>query len=499
MERLSSGLRINRGADDPSGLAITQGMKAHFRGIDVALENAQEAMIYLSARDRLMEEQLQMAMRLKELSVRAANEATLNDSDLSKMNDEAQSLIAEIDKMGKYFSMNGSVSEGGTGGTQFLFGPGELDVVWVFDRTGSMGDYIGQMDTLAADMFNQFTSRGFSLRMAAVGYEGWNNVAGPVPAGTITLGQYNANPGQRSIEVSNGFTLTDDPDAFRTQASNISTSGGLEQGMDAVVEAVEMFSDAGNANGFALRPDAQRVVLLITDADSDDQGTAPGDVDASIEAQVSAALTANNVSLIYAGNLNESGLFLGQQDQDYVGIANGGSVLLDNHAGAATGDTWVDSVVTSLSAYGGDYELSFQVGPDNLTEDRVTFEFRTITARTTKLSGVTLTSASAAQASITVANAGIEYIAEERGSTGAAMHRLEAIIDDLTAERINTTAAQSKIADTDFASTASAMTKQQIIFNSAAAAGVQANASPVAVLNLISEQNIGTGGGLLNL
>lgn len=498
MERLSSGLRINRGADDPSGLAITQGMKAHFRGIDVALENAQEAMIWLESRDRLMEEQLQMAMRLKELSVRAANEATLTASDMSKMNDEAQALIAEIDKMGIYSSMNGSVDDSGTGGTQYLFGPGELDVVWVMDGTGSMTNYTATITTAATQMFNQFSARGFDLQMAAVSYTGsLPNYPPAINPATITLGFGGANNSLRAATLGNGF-VTDDI-AFAGQVGGlIDIFAGSEQGMDGVVEAVELFAPQ-------FRPDAQRVMILITDADSDDQGRGDGagenyNVDASLEAQVTAALNSNNVSLIYAGNLNELGVGqIGNQEQDFVAIANGGSVYLDDYLLGAPTTTWVNDVVRMVGAYGGDYEWSFQIGPDNVADDRVTLEFRTITASTTKLSGVTLTSAAAAQNSITAVDNGIEYIAEERATTGAYMHRLESIIDDLTAERINTTAAQSKIADTDFASTASAMTKQQIIFNTAAAAGVQANASPVAVLNLISEQNIGTGGGLLNL
>jgi flagellin len=511
MERLSSGMRINRGADDPAGLAISESMRAHYRGIDVAIENAQEALIWMEGRDRLMEEQLKMAMRLKELSVRAANEATLTDSDRQKMNDEAQALIAEIDKVGKYSSMNGSVDSGGTGGTQYLFGPGELDVVWVFDRTGSMGSYITAISNAANTMFTQFKAKGFDLRMSAVGFNGTSLGAPPVAAGSVTLGNY-GNAADRAI-TQGDFTFYSDAVSFTSGGQGVdalTTAGGTERGMDAVVEATERYTAGTPGDAFTFRTDAQKVIILITDADSDDQGSTgsgnPVDVDASLENQVLSALNASGITCMYAGNVDEN---LGNpfylRDSDYEAIANGGSFDLDPYYNptpapfdlVVPATTWVNQVTSALSAYGGDYEWSFQVGPDNLSEDRAAFEFRTITARTTKLSGVSLTSVSAAQNAISTVDAGIEYIAQERATTGAYMHRIEAVINDLTAERINTTAAKSKIADTDIAETATGMTKQQIILNTAVAAGLHANATPSAVLNLISEQGVGQDNALL--
>jgi len=106
-EKLSSGLQVNRGADDPSGLAILTSMKARTGGLTTANQNAQDCISFLQLRDSAMAEINDCINRIRELAVRAANEATLTADDRQKMQAEAGSLVNQINKINATVKFNG--------------------------------------------------------------------------------------------------------------------------------------------------------------------------------------------------------------------------------------------------------------------------------------------------------------------------------------------------------------------------------------------------------
>ncbi|OQA90756.1 MAG: Flagellin [bacterium ADurb.Bin236] len=100
-ERLSSGLKINRAADDPSGLAIRDGMNAKARSLSTAIANVEESIRMTRIMDSSMATIGDILVQLKSLAVRASNEAVLRDdcSDRTKLNSEARALVKEIDQI----------------------------------------------------------------------------------------------------------------------------------------------------------------------------------------------------------------------------------------------------------------------------------------------------------------------------------------------------------------------------------------------------------------
>jgi flagellin len=143
--RLSSALFINRGADDPSGLGIGKGMASRIRGLRTANTNLQDTVNFLRLRDAAMQEVNDILLRLKELSVRASNEATLTNSDRKKMTSEASSLIQALDQINMETKFNElkvfgpSVTEIGAGNFGFYQGAIKtvsIDLKAIYDRTG---------------------------------------------------------------------------------------------------------------------------------------------------------------------------------------------------------------------------------------------------------------------------------------------------------------------------------------------------------------------------
>ena len=115
LERLSSGLRINKGADDPSGLAIAKGMEAQIGGIRTAVLNSEDGISMIHTADGSLAETHDILMRMRDLAVRASNQATLTTMDLSRINDELQSLKAELSRKSQAVTFNTKILfSGGT-------------------------------------------------------------------------------------------------------------------------------------------------------------------------------------------------------------------------------------------------------------------------------------------------------------------------------------------------------------------------------------------------
>jgi len=106
MERLSSGLRINRAADDAAGLAVSEVMRSQVRGMNVATRNAQDGISLVQVADGAMGTAQDMLQRVRDLAVQASN-GTLTDTQRSNLDKEVQNILTEINKVGTDTDFNG--------------------------------------------------------------------------------------------------------------------------------------------------------------------------------------------------------------------------------------------------------------------------------------------------------------------------------------------------------------------------------------------------------
>ena len=107
MEKLSSGKRINRAADDAAGLSISEKMRAQIRGLLQAARNAQDGISLIQTAEGALDEVSNMLVRLKELAVQKAN-GTYNDEDKANLALEMDSLAEEIQNIFTNTKFNGS-------------------------------------------------------------------------------------------------------------------------------------------------------------------------------------------------------------------------------------------------------------------------------------------------------------------------------------------------------------------------------------------------------
>jgi len=106
MEKLSSGYRINRAADDAAGLAISEKMRYQINGYNQAMRNAQDGISLIQTAEGALTEVHAMLQRINVLATQAKN-GTLNDEDRNKINLEVKQLLDEIDNIAKTTKFNG--------------------------------------------------------------------------------------------------------------------------------------------------------------------------------------------------------------------------------------------------------------------------------------------------------------------------------------------------------------------------------------------------------
>lgn len=122
MERLSSGLRINKAADDAAGLAIASRMTTQISGMNQAARNANDGISLAQTAEGALAELTNNLQRIRELAVQAANDSN-SDGDRAALDDEVQQRLAEIDRIAAQTSFNGRrVLDGSFGTATFQVG-----------------------------------------------------------------------------------------------------------------------------------------------------------------------------------------------------------------------------------------------------------------------------------------------------------------------------------------------------------------------------------------
>ncbi len=120
MEKLSSGLRINRAGDDAAGLAISEKMRGQVRGLDQASRNSQDAISMIQTAEGALNETHSILQRMRELTVQAGNDTNTVD-DRGEIKLELTELTNEIDRIAGQTEFNTQKLLNGTGGTAGKF------------------------------------------------------------------------------------------------------------------------------------------------------------------------------------------------------------------------------------------------------------------------------------------------------------------------------------------------------------------------------------------
>ncbi|MTH55062.1 flagellin [Bacillus mangrovi] len=214
MEKLSSGLRINRAGDDAAGLAISEKMRGQIRGLDQASRNSQDGISLIQTAEGALNETHDMLQRMRELAVQS-NNGTNTAGDLTEIQKEITELSNEITRVGNKTEfntktlLNGSLGVQGANGTttiaqysaagiSFDFGGADTGETFTFARTGTTltltGTNSGKAQTLSlsdttamkAGTTLNFDSLGVKMSFAADVNLATGVNAGDIAADTVT-------------------------------------------------------------------------------------------------------------------------------------------------------------------------------------------------------------------------------------------------------------------------------------------------------------------------
>jgi flagellin len=155
LEKLSSGLRINKAADDAAGLAISEKMKGQISGLDTASDNAENGVSLIQTAEGSLSESQSILQRMNELAVQA-NNGTNSDTDTGKLQDEADALAKDLDRISSTTSFNtknvlGEAGDNATGSLYAAAGitlqiganSGETMNISLSDLTGASSSDLG--------------------------------------------------------------------------------------------------------------------------------------------------------------------------------------------------------------------------------------------------------------------------------------------------------------------------------------------------------------------
>ena len=144
LERLSSGLRINRAGDDAAGLAISEKMRAQIRGMKQAIRNAQDGISVIQTAEGALTEVHNMLNRMRQLTVQAGN-STLTGGDKDKLHAEFELLSAEITRIAGTTEFNTMILLTGEFGPNATSGPGKIVLQIGANAGQTLKVYIGDM------------------------------------------------------------------------------------------------------------------------------------------------------------------------------------------------------------------------------------------------------------------------------------------------------------------------------------------------------------------
>ena len=431
-EKLSSGYRINRAADDAAGLTISEKMRKQIRGLDQASTNAQDGVSSVQTAEGALTEVHSMLQRMNELAVQAANGTNSKESDRQAIQDEIDQLTTEIDRVAETTKFNEIYLLKGdsNGGTKNVFMKGH-DAGLKGTLTDSAKSATFVMDDLEAGDKVTIAGKEYSIGSTVAEAKASFAAAGKDEKVTVDGVEYTVaeNAGAANAGA-NKIVLADIQDKVKA-GSTVSYKG----------KDITAMNDANNDG-----------------IDDDDSSVISKDV---AETKITAELTAaNNIGTVdHAATVAKT-------------AANGKTTYTITKGYATVADT---------------LSFNLHVGADADMTNKITVDIDTMNSANLGIKGLNVTDATgtAATYAVDAISDAIAKVSSQRSALGAVQNRLEHTIDNLDNIVENTTSAESRIRDTDMAEEMVEYSKNNILAQAGQSMLAQANQSTQGVLSLL--------------
>ena len=440
-EKLSSGYRINRAADDAAGLSISEKMRKQIRGLDQASTNAEDGVSAVQTAEGALTEVHSMLQRMNELAVQASN-GTNSKTDRDAIQSEIDQLTTEIDRVAETTKFNESYLLKG-------------------DADGATKDvYMKGHDAgLKGTLTDGATTATFKV------------AAGALDSGKkVTIGGKEYTIGSTKTEAE-ALTTKAETDAAAATADKTIKIDGDEYTYD---QANTKWKDKDGKNvadikakitaGSTVEYDGKSLTVM-NDADTD----GVDDSDSSI-------ISADKAKTLMTAELTTA---------NNIGATKTAATITAGTYASATGITFTINKGTAEVAEKLNFNL--HVGSDADMTNKINVNIETMNSSYLGIKGLNVadeTGVAATYAVDAIADA-LQKVSDQRSSLGAVQNRLEHTIANLDNVVENTTSAESRIRDVDMAEEMVEYSKNNILAQAGQSMLAQANQATQGVLSLL--------------
>ena len=465
-EKLSSGYKINRAADDAAGLSISEKMRKQIRGLTQASSNAQDGISAVQTAEGALNEVQDMLQRMNELAVKAAN-GTNSEDDRSYIQNEIDQLTTEIDRVSETTKFNE---------TYLLKGDKSLDKEYTY----SYGNFATKQDAAAT--------------MSKIG-------AAELTA-TYTTSNNKGTQSQKVQDAENELlkALRDQGVKIGIKSTWDGTGAKKEYTFELTGSAAEKFDvteKKGTAGTFVVS-DKQGNELgeFAVSAKNLKDATADAEGDDISGTVIATSITAAESTKAEAKYYDKDGNAISANSLDKYYSATTENNVTSAHVRAGVPDvydavgnktTLVEGNVNALQDKTAALSLTLHVGADATSNNQITLSIDAMSAKGLGVNGLKVdgTDDTNALSAIDAIKEAIQKVSTQRSALGAVQNRLEHTINNLDNVVENTTSAESQIRDTDMATEMVKYSNNNILAQAGQAMLAQSNQSNQGVLSLL--------------
>ena len=452
-EKLSSGYKINRAADDAAGLSISEKMRKQIKGLDQASSNAQDGVSAVQTAEGALTEVHSMLQRMNELATQAAN-GTNSKSDRDSIQDEIDQLTTEIDRVSETTKFNE---------TYLLKGNGEKQTKVLNGHDAGI-NYKSFVDGETFATMTVTIKAGSSVKVAGKNYNITENTYADKATAKDSLAKIKtaiSGAAKEKTVTINGTTYTSKEVA--DPLDNMKKTVVFDAGTGTTYTGAELAAqvkDGDIVNSDLIGDTKDHVARDYENKDSNlDAVTVAGKV-------ADAMLQANNI---------------GVTDGQYAKYAT------TDDKGKATGDDYKFTLTKGKATFDKALSFGLHVGADADMTNKITVDVDSMSSAGLGVKGLNVSddSGTAATYAIDAIADAISKVSAQRSSLGAVQNRLEHTIANVDNVVENTTSAESRIRDTDMAETMVEYSKNNILAQAGQSMLAQANQSNQGVLSLL--------------
>ena len=457
MEKLSSGLRINKAGDDAAGLAISEKMRGQIRGLDQASSNAQDAISLIGTGEGALNETHSILQRMRELAVQSSSDTNIG-TDRKQIQSEVDELAKEITRISNDTEFNQKNLLGGNLNDTYQVGA---------NKDQNINLKVNAMDSQ-------------SLGVAS------NALAGSINTAAVDVIEVSIDKSNKGTDVINGqsLTLTATDTAAKTTWS--ATDSGLAGTALTSTENSSEYNDykiittTGGTTSAAIDTNSKTITINIK-AGGDDTA-----------ANINSALTNAGIKLTATGDTTGTTAKTGVVASG-AGLANDEVKLTFNGENQIVKDNATSVTFKSTANKGISLKLDGSLSATTAATIKIadtastaaTFGSDGTMTKAATQAGIDVSTQTSANDAIKTINNAIESVSTERSKLGAYTNRLEHTIANLGTSSENLTSAESRIRDVNMAKEMSTFSKNNILSQAAQAMLSQANQQPQQVLQLL--------------